>query len=57
MNRKSTHGFSRINQVTVIVYPKFQVVQKCNIEFQIDQSHWAKLPSLLNAIGQCKFQD
>jgi len=32
------------------------VVQKCNIEFQIDQSHSAKLSGLPNAIGQFTFQ-
>jgi len=29
--------------------------KKCNIELQIDQSHSAKLPILLNAIGQFIF--
>ena len=32
------------------------VVQKRNIEFQIDQSHSAKLSGLPNAIGQFTFQ-
>ena len=32
------------------------VIQNCNIEFQIDQSHLAKLSGLLNAIGQFIFQ-
>jgi len=32
------------------------VVQKHNIEFQIDQSHSAKLSSLPNVIGQFTFQ-
>ena len=32
------------------------VVQKHNIEFQIDQSHSAKLSGLPNAIGQFTFQ-
>jgi len=32
------------------------VVQKCNIEFQIDQSHSAKMSGLPNAIGQFTFQ-
>ena len=32
------------------------VVQKCNIEFQIDQSDSAKLSGLLNVIGQFTFQ-
>ena len=38
-------------------YRKFQVgCPKRNIEFQIDQSHSAKLSGLPNAIGQFTFQ-
>jgi len=45
------------NNCTLFYTVNFRlVVQKRNIEFQIDQSHSAKLSGLPNAIGQFTFQ-
>ena len=48
---------TKISRCTVPYTVNFRlVVQKRNIEFQTDQSRSAKLPNLLNAIGQFMFQ-